>query len=182
MRFGKLQKLCEFALTLQALFELRTMMKAILLVIGKTDEAYVTEGIDKYSKRINKYLPFTLEVIPDLKNAKNLSREIQKEKEGELILKKIIPGDLLILLDEGGKEFNSLKFSNWINSLMLSGKKRMIFVVGGPYGFSEQVYQKADYKLSLSKMTFSHQIIRLLFSEQFYRAHTLLKGEPYHHE
>jgi 23S rRNA (pseudouridine1915-N3)-methyltransferase len=182
MRFGKLQNLCKFALTLQALFELPAIMKAILLVIGKTDETYVSEGIDKYSKRIKKYLPFSLEVIPDLKNAKNLSRDQQKEKEGELILKKIISGDLLILLDEGGKEFNSLKFSNWINSLMLSGKKRMIFVVGGPYGFSEQVYQKADFKLSLSKMTFSHQIIRLLFCEQFYRAHTILKGEPYHHE
>ncbi|MGE4288067.1 MAG: 23S rRNA (pseudouridine(1915)-N(3))-methyltransferase RlmH [Salinivirgaceae bacterium] len=157
-------------------------MKAIFLVIGKTDEPYVNEGIDKYSKRINKYLPFALEVIPDLKNAKNLSREQQKEKEGELILKKINPGDLLILLDEGGKTFNSLEFSDWINSLMLSGKKRMIFVVGGPYGFSEQVYQKADFKLSLSKMTFSHQLIRLLFCEQFYRANTILKGEPYHHE
>ncbi|PKP11665.1 MAG: 23S rRNA (pseudouridine(1915)-N(3))-methyltransferase RlmH [Bacteroidetes bacterium HGW-Bacteroidetes-4] len=157
-------------------------MKAILLVIGKTDETYVNEGIDKYSKRINKYLPFNLEVIPDLKHAKNLGREQQKEKEGELILKKINQGDVLILLDEGGKEFNSHKFSNWMNSLMLSGKKRMIFVVGGPYGFSEQVYQKADFKLSLSKMTFSHQIIRLLFCEQFYRAHTILKGEPYHHD
>lgn len=157
-------------------------MKALFLVIGKTDDAYLNEGINKYIHRINKYLAFEMDVIPDIKNAKNLSQEQQKEKEGELILKKIQPGDYLILLDEGGKEFTSVKFAQWMNSLLISGKKRMIFVVGGPYGFSPAVYQKADYKISLSKMTYSHQMVRLIFTEQFYRAHTILKGEPYHHE
>lgn len=157
-------------------------MKAILLVVGKTDEAYINQGIDKYANRINKYMPFNIEVIPDLKNTKNMQQEQQKQKEGELILKKIIPGDFVVLLDEKGKSFSSLEFSKWLNNVMVNSYKRLIFVIGGPYGFSQQVYQKAQGKISISKMTFSHQIIRLIFTEQFYRAHTILKGEPYHHE
>lgn len=157
-------------------------MKAILLVIGKTDDAYLLEGIDKYTARINKYIPFEMAVIPDIKNAKNMSADQQKEKEGELILKKIQPGDVLFLLDEGGKEMSSVKFAAWINNQLISGKKRMVFVVGGPYGFSPEVYKQAHGKISLSKMTYSHQMVRLIFTEQFYRAQTILKGEPYHHE
>ncbi len=156
-------------------------MKATLVVIGKTDEPYLIEGIKKYASRINKYVSFEIDIIPDIKNAKSLSQEQQKEKEAELILKKIQGGDIIILLDEKGKELSSENFAQWINTMLLSGKKRMVFVVGGPYGFSESVYKLANHKLALSKMTFSHQMVRLLFTEQFYRAHTILKGEPYHH-
>jgi 23S rRNA (pseudouridine1915-N3)-methyltransferase len=157
-------------------------MKALLLVIGKTDESYLNDGIEKYAARINKYMPFEIAVIPDIKNAKNMSFDQQKEKEGELLLKKLQTGDLLILLDEAGKEMSSAKFATWLNTQLISGKKRMVFVVGGPYGFSPAIYKQAYGKISLSKMTYSHQMVRLIFTEQFYRAHTILKGEPYHHE
>ena len=157
-------------------------MKGVLLVIGKTDDAYITEGINKYAARINKYLPFEVDVIPDLKNTKSLQIAQQKEKEGELILKKIQQGDYLVLLDENGKTFSSVEFAQWVNQVFISSYKRLVFVVGGPYGFSPQVYNQSQAKISLSKMTFSHQVIRLIFAEQFYRAQTILKGEPYHHE
>jgi 23S rRNA (pseudouridine1915-N3)-methyltransferase len=157
-------------------------MKAVLLVIGKTDEKYIDQGIAKYQKRLEHYMSTKLEIIPDIKNTKNLSNEQQKEKEGELILQKLQPGDKVVLLDDKGKEFTSLQYAEWLNKKMLSGGKRLVFIIGGPYGFSKSVYQKADEMLSLSKMTFSHQIIRLVFMEQFYRAHTILKNEPYHHE
>lgn len=157
-------------------------MKAVLLVVGKTDEGYVNVGIEKYAGRINKYMPFEIAVIPDLKNTKNLQQVQQKQKEGELILKKIQPGDFVVLLDEKGKSFSSVEFAKWLNTVLVNSYKRVVFVIGGPYGFSESVYQKAQAKISISRMTFSHQLIRLIFTEQFYRAHSILKGEPYHHE
>lgn len=157
-------------------------MKALLLVIGKTDEPYIIEGIKKYINRVNKYMPFEIETIPDIKNTKNMQHQQQKDKEGELILKKINQGDYVVLLDEKGKMYSSVEFAKWLNSIFVSSYKRLVFVVGGPYGFSNAVYNKCNGKISISKMTFSHQMIRLIFTEQFYRAHSILKGEPYHHE
>lgn len=156
-------------------------MKIILLVIGKTDKDFVIKGIEEYRKRLVHYLPFELLIIPDLKNTKNLSENQQKQKEGELILDKVKTSDTLILLDENGKEFSSVVFSKFIEQKMIAGVKNLIFVIGGPYGFSQDVYNKAQGKVSLSKMTFSHQMIRMIFVEQFYRAMTIIKGEPYHH-
>ncbi|MDQ2179282.1 23S rRNA (pseudouridine(1915)-N(3))-methyltransferase RlmH [Marinifilum sp. D714] len=156
-------------------------MKATLLVIGKTDKDFVKKGIDEYQKRLVHYLPFEFKIIPDLKNTKNLSENQQKQKEGELILEKLKPTDTLILLDENGKEFSSVGFSKFMEQKMISGTRNLVFVIGGPYGFSEEVYKKAQGKVSLSKMTFSHQMIRMIFTEQLYRAMTIIKGEPYHH-
>jgi 23S rRNA (pseudouridine1915-N3)-methyltransferase len=150
-------------------------MKIKLLVIGKTDDKNLVQLIENYQKRLQHYISFQLEVILDIKNVKNLSEIQQKEKEGELILSKLQNTDQLILLDEKGKEFRSLDFAN-------SGIKQLVLVVGGPYGFSETVYKKAMGKISLSKMTFSHQMIRLFIVEQLYRGFTILKNEPYHHE
>ena len=157
-------------------------MKIGLIVIGKTDARYFAEAIEEYRGRLIHYIPFELEVIPDIKNAKNLSEAQQKEREGELILKVLQPGDYLVLLDEHGKEFTSMQFATYIEKKMHTVPKRLVFVVGGPYGFSEAVYRAASEKISLSKMTFSHQMIRLIFIEQLYRAMTILHGEPYHHE
>ena len=157
-------------------------MKICLLVIGKTDEAYLQKGIELFHKRIPHYIPFELKIIPDVKNAKNLSEDLQKEKEGELILQQIVGSDELFLLDENGEEFTSIKFARFLEKKMVAGLKRLVFVIGGPYGFSASVYSKAIGKVSLSKMTFSHQMVRLIFLEQLYRAMTILKGEPYHHE
>lgn len=157
-------------------------MKIKLLAIGKTDDKNLQVLISTYEKRLKHYIKFEIEIIPDIKNAKNLSQKEQKEKEGELILKKISPFDQLILLDEKGKEFSSMDFSKFLQKRMNSGIKQMVLVIGGPYGFSEKVYQKATGKISLSKMTFSHQMIRLFVVEQIYRAFTILKNEPYHHE
>ena len=156
-------------------------MKLTLLVIGKTDKDFVKKGIEEYQKRLVHYLPFEMKIIPDLKNTKNLSENQQKQKEGELILDKIKSGDTLILLDEAGKEFSSISFSKFMEQKMIGGIKNLVFVIGGPYGFSDAVYQKAQGKVSLSKMTFSHQMIRMIFVEQLYRAMTIIKGEPYHH-
>jgi len=156
-------------------------MKAILVVIGKTDEAYLQTGIDKYQQRLKHYLPYEMKVIPDLKKTKNLSENQQKTLEGQLILQNFQAGDYIILLDENGKDYSSVDFSKQIEKRMLSGVKRLIFVIGGPYGFSDEVYAKANGKLSLSKMTYSHQMVRLIFAEQLYRAMTILKNEPYHH-
>ena len=153
-----------------------------MLTIGNTDKKYMKEGIDDYVKRLSFYLPFETRVIPDLKNRNNLSVELQKEKEGQLILNLIIPGDFMILLDERGSEFSSLEFSKWIEKKMISGIRQLVFVIGGPYGFSKMVYQRADFKISLSQLTFSHQMVRLVFVEQIYRAMTIIKNEPYHHE
>ena len=156
-------------------------MKICLLVIGKTDEAYLQSGIELFLKRIPHYISFEMKAIPDIKNSKNLSEEQQKEKEGELILQQIGTSDELFLLDEQGMEVSSVEFARFLEKKMISGIKRLVFVIGGPYGFSGSVYSRAIGKVSLSKMTFSHQMVRLIFLEQLYRAMTILKGEPYHH-
>ena len=153
-----------------------------LITIGKTDNKNLQTLIEDYSKRLSFYVKFDLEIIPDIKNVKNLSEAQQKEKEGELILAKITPTDQLILLDENGKTFNSVGFSDYLQKKMNAGIKTLVFVIGGPYGFSETVYQKAQGKVSLSEMTFSHQMVRLFVIEQLYRGFTILKNEPYHHQ
>ncbi len=157
-------------------------MKIKLLAIGKTDDKNLGQLIEKYKQRLNHYINFDLEIIPDLKNVKNLSQLQQKEKEGELILSKLKSTDQLLLLDEKGKEFRSLDFANFLQKKMNSGIKQLVLVIGGPYGFSESVNTKTMGKVSLSKMTFSHQMIRLFIVEQLYRGFTILKNEPYHHE
>jgi len=157
-------------------------MKIFLLVIGKTDETYLQNGIEIFLKRIPHYIAFEMKVLPDLKNSKNLSEDQQKEKEGELIIQQLAPADEIILLDENGIETSSVEFARFLEKKMISGIKRLVFVIGGPYGFSASLYSRANAKLSLSKMTFSHQIVRLIFAEQLYRAMTILKGEPYHHQ
>ena len=157
-------------------------MKIKLLAIGKTDDKNLSQLITVYQNRLKHYIKFELEIIPDLKNAKNLSEKQQKEKEGELILGKLQPTDQLVLLDDKGKHYTSIEFSQFLQKKMNSGIKQLVLVIGGPYGFSEDVYKKAKGKLSLSKMTFSHQMIRLFIVEQIYRGFTILKNEPYHHE
>jgi 23S rRNA (pseudouridine1915-N3)-methyltransferase len=157
-------------------------MNIKLLAIGKTDNKALQQLMDDYQKRLSFYIKFDLEVIPDIKNAKSLSEAQQKEKEGELILAKLTPTDQLILLDENGKTFSSVGFSDELQKKMNSGIKTLVFVIGGPYGFSEAVYSKAQGKISLSAMTFSHQMVRLFFIEQLYRAFTILRNEPYHHQ
>lgn len=156
-------------------------MQIKLLAIGKTDHQQLQMLIDDYQKRLGFYIKFEFEILPDLKKVKNLSEEQQKQKEGELILAKISATDFLILLDENGKQYDSVAFSEHLQKHMNSGIKQLVFVIGGPYGFSSEVYQKANGKISLSKMTFSHQMIRLFMIEQLYRAFTILKNEPYHH-
>ena len=156
-------------------------MKITLLVVGKTTSAQVESLIQEYQKRLTHYLPFALQVIPELKNTKALTPAQQKQAEGELILRAVAQSADLVLLDEHGKEFRSIEFADYIQKKMSSGRD-VVFVVGGPYGFSEAVYQRANGKISLSKMTFSHQMVRLFFVEQIYRAMTILRGEPYHHE
>ncbi len=153
-----------------------------LLTIGKTDDRSLNTLIDTYVKRLDHYTRFELEVIPDLKKTKNLNIEQQKVMEGKLILDKVNNSDFLVLLDENGKLFSSEGFSEYLQKRLNSGMKQLIFVVGGPYGFSEEVYTRANGKVSLSKMTFSHQMVRLFFTEQLYRAFTILKNEPYHHK
>ncbi|MCW2263503.1 MULTISPECIES: 23S rRNA (pseudouridine(1915)-N(3))-methyltransferase RlmH [Sphingobacterium] len=157
-------------------------MKITLLCIGKTDDKYLIEGIEKYLKRLKFYITFNLVVIPDIKNSKNLTNEQQKEKEAQLLLKHINSLDTVVLLDEFGKEYRSLEFASYLEKNMIQSTQHLIFVIGGPYGFDDQIYQRANQKISLSKMTFSHQMIRLFFVEQTYRAFSILKGEPYHHE
>lgn len=156
-------------------------MKIEFLLVGKTTSKIFVEGIDDYVKRINHYLSFSCVVIPELKNTKKLTEAQQKTAEGELILKKIASDDYLVLLDEHGKELRSIEFATWMEKKQHNTRK-LVFVVGGPYGFSDEVYQRCNEKISLSKMTFSHQMIRLIFTEQVYRACTIIKGEPYHHE
>lgn len=156
-------------------------MKTLLILVGKTTSKVFNTGINDYVERISHYMPFDIITIPELKNTKNITEEQQKEKEGELILKHIQPGDTLVLLDEHGKEFRSIELANWLERKQHTCR-RLVFVIGGPYGFSKEVYDKANEKISLSKMTFSHQMVRLIFTEQIYRACTIIKGEPYHHE
>ena len=157
-------------------------MKIKLLAIGKTDDKNLIQLIDVYQKRLKHYIKFELEIIQDIKNVKNLSEDQQKEKEGELILSKLQNTDQLVLLDDKGKDFTSIEFSKYLQKKMNSGIKQLVLVIGGPYGFSESVYKKSNGKISLSKMTFSHQMIRLFVVEQLYRGFTILKNEPYHHE
>ena len=152
-----------------------------LIAIGKTDNTDLQSLMDDYIKRLGFYIKFSMDIIPDIKNAKNFSEEQQKQKEGELILNKLNATDILILLDENGKQFDSVHFSEYLQKHMNSGIKQLVFVIGGPYGFSKDVYNKSNGKLSLSKMTFSHQMIRLFFIEQLYRGFTILRNEPYHH-
>lgn len=157
-------------------------MNIKLLAIGKTDNKNLQSLIEEYSKRLSFYIKFDLEIIQDIKNVKNLSESQQKDKEGELILAKITATDHLILLDENGKTFSSLDFSDYLQKKMNSGIKTLVFVIGGPYGFSKELYEKSQGKISLSLMTFSHQMVRLFVIEQLYRGFTILKNEPYHHQ
>lgn len=157
-------------------------MKITLLVIGKTDASYFSDAIAEYRKRLERYIPFEIQIIPDIKNTKNLTVDQQKEKEGELIQRCLLPGDHLVLLDERGTEYTSLRFASYIEKKMQTVPKRLIFVIGGPYGFSPAVYDRANEMMTLSRMTFSHQMVRLIFVEQLYRAMTILNNEPYHHE
>ena len=157
-------------------------MKITLLAIGKTDSDYFIKGISEYTKRLEHYISFDTQIIPDIKNTKNLTIDQQKEKEGELILKNIQSGDYIVLLDDKGKEYTSMQFASYIEKKTHTVPKRLVFIIGGPYGFSKSVYEKANEKLTLSRMTFSHQMVRLIFVEQLYRAMTILNNEPYHHE
>lgn len=157
-------------------------MKITLLTVGKTDKEWVKNGLDIYASRLKHYIPFSLVEIPELKNVSSLSKEQIKIREGELILKNIRPSDDLILLDERGKEYSSMELAKVIQDKISYAGKDMVFVIGGAYGFSEAVYARANSKLSLSRMTFSHQMVRTIFVEQLYRAFTIIKGEPYHHE
>lgn len=156
-------------------------MQIKLIAIGKTDKAELNQLISTYQSRLSHYVRFTFEILPDIKNSKNLSESLQKEEEGKLILSKISSSERLILLDENGKEMNSVEFSEFLQKQMNSGLKSLVLAIGGPYGFSEAVYKEAAGKLALSKMTFSHQMIRLFVIEQLYRGFTILKNEPYHH-
>lgn len=157
-------------------------MKITLLTVGKTDVKWVREGLDLYISRLSHYIPFTLDEIPELKNVSALSKDQIKDREGELIMKKLRPADDVILLDEHGKEWRSIEFASVLEEKISRGGKDMVFIIGGAYGFSRDVYARANSKMSLSKMTFSHQMVRTVFAEQLYRAFTIMRGEPYHHE
>ncbi|MBO7558080.1 MAG: 23S rRNA (pseudouridine(1915)-N(3))-methyltransferase RlmH [Bacteroidaceae bacterium] len=157
-------------------------MKVALVLVGKTVNKHFVELIDEYAGRVKHYIGFDIITIPELKNTKSLSADQQKQQEGELILKQMQAGDHVVLLDEHGKEFRSVEFSSYMEQKMQTVNKRLVFVIGGPYGFSPDVYGRANEKISLSKMTFSHQMVRLIFVEQLYRAMTIMRGEPYHHE
>ena len=157
-------------------------MKITLMTVGKTDVKWVKEGLDLYASRLVHYIPFQIQEIPELKNVSALSRDQIKQKEGELALKLLKPSDEVILLDEHGSEFSSIAFARYVEEKVSHGSKDIVFVIGGAYGFSPEMYRRASGKISLSKMTFSHQMVRTVFAEQLYRAFTIIKGEPYHHE
>lgn len=157
-------------------------MQIKLLAVGKTDSAAITELTEIYTKRLTRYIRFEFQIVPDLKKRAKLSFEQQKKQEGELILSQLNTSDFVVLLDETGKQFTSMAFADYLQQRMNSGIKNLVFIIGGPYGFSEEVYQRANGKLSLSKMTFSHQMVRLFFAEQVYRAFSILNNEPYHHQ
>lgn len=156
-------------------------MKTLLILVGKTNDKHFAAGISEYVQRINHYMPFETVTIPELKNTKNITENQQKQAEGELIAKYLQPTDCVVLMDEHGKEYRSMEFARWLTQKQ-NTVRRLVFIIGGPYGFSQQVYDRADDMVSLSKMTFSHQMVRLIFTEQLYRACTIIKGEPYHHE
>ena len=157
-------------------------MKSVFIVVGKTADKRFEAIIQEYVERICHYIPFVVEVIPELKNAKGLSRNEQKEREGESILRSLQSGDYVVLLDEHGSERSSTDFAAWMQKKMSAGPKRLVFIAGGPYGFSEAIHKRGDEEVSLSRMTLSHQMVRMFFVEQVYRAMTILNGEPYHHE
>lgn len=157
-------------------------MEIELLTVGKTSIRFVEEGIAEYTRRLKHYIPFSIKALPDIKNTSKLSEAKQKEAEGEKILTSLTTADYVVLLDEHGKEYTSVEFSSFIEKQMIGGRRKVVFVVGGPYGFSQEVYNRADSLLSLSKMTFNHEMVRLFFVEQIYRGMTILRGEPYHHE
>ena len=157
-------------------------MKFCLLVVGKTASSFMSKGIEEYKSRVNRYVGFEIISISDLKSTRGLTEMQQKEKEGEMLLASLTPSDTVILLDEKGREYTSREFADFQASLMNRGVKRLVYVIGGPYGFSQKVYDRADGKISLSRMTFSHEMARLFFCEQLYRAMTILRGEPYHHD
>lgn len=156
-------------------------LKITLIAVGKTEDKYLIEGIEKYLNRLKHYINFNILVIPELKNTKNLTEAQQKNKEAELIQKQINPTDVVVLLDEKGKKHTSVSFSSYINKQMIGSVQNLVFIIGGPYGFDEAIYKRSNNSLSLSDMTFSHQMVRLFFVEQLYRAFTILKNEPYHH-
>ena len=157
-------------------------MEICILSVGKISSQWIQEGISLFESRLGKYTKYTAIIVPDIKNAKSLSKESLKEEEGKLILQQFQPSDFIVLMDEKGKEFTSRDFSEWLQKQMNSGRKRLVIVIGGPYGFSEAVYSRADYKIALSKMTFTHEMAKLILTEQIYRGMTILKGEPYHHD
>lgn len=156
-------------------------MKITLIAVGKTEDKYLIEGIDKYLNRLKHYINFNILIIPDIKNTKNLTEAQQKNKEAELIAKQINPTDVVVLLDEKGKKHSSVSFADYLNKQMIGSVQHLVFIIGGPYGFDESIYKRANTSLSLSDMTFSHQMVRLFFVEQLYRAFSILKNEPYHH-
>lgn len=157
-------------------------MTVELIVIGKTDSKEIAALVEMYARRVNFYCKFAVTALPDVRNTRNLTVKQQRTAEGEAILRQTTDGDYVVLLDERGEEMRSVKFAYWLQKRMNSGVKRLVLVIGGPYGFSDEVYRRADAKLSLSRMTFSHQIVRAIFAEQIYRAFTILNNEPYHHE
>lgn len=161
---------------------LRRVMKIMLIVVGKTVEKWLCTGIDEYVSRLTHFCQFEMQVIPDLKNTKNMDFQTQKVREGESILKLLQPGDDIFLLDDKGREMTSPEMASWLEKRMSQSSKRLVFIIGGPYGFSSDVYERAPGRLSLSRMTFSHQMVRLIFVEQLYRAFTILNNMPYHHE
>ena len=157
-------------------------MTVELIVIGKTDSKEIAALVEMYARRVNFYCKFAVTALPDVRNTRNLTVKQQRTAEGEAILRQTTDGDYVVLLDERGEEMSSVEFAYWLQKRMNSGVKRLVLVIGGPYGFSDEVYRRADAKLSLSRMTFSHQIVRAIFAEQIYRAFTILNNEPYHHE
>lgn len=157
-------------------------MEICVLSVGKINTSWISEGIKLFESRIVRYIKFTSVIIPDLKNAKSLTKDTIKEEEGKLILQQIHTSDFVVLMDEKGKEYTSREFADWIQRLMNSGRKKLVLVIGGPFGFSKMVYARADFKIALSSLTFTHEMAKLILSEQIYRAMTILKGEPYHHD
>lgn len=156
-------------------------MKTILILVGKTADKHFAASINDYTERIGHYMPFEIITIPELKNTKNLTEEQQKQMEGDLIARQLQPSDTVVLMDEHGREFRSVEFARWLEQKRNTAR-RLVFIIGGPYGFSGRIYDRANEKISLSRMTFSHQMVRLIFTEQIYRACTIIRGEPYHHE
>lgn len=157
-------------------------MKIILMAIGKTRSRLLADGVEEYAGRINRYLPFETFFLPDVRTTRTMTEPMQKELEGQMMLERLQPSDYVMLLDERGVEMTSREFAGFVDKRMSSGLKRLVFVIGGPYGFSPAMYERADARLSLSRMTFSHEMVRLFFTEQIYRAMTILRGEPYHHD